>query len=267
MPKPVPALYDTFDALTVDENGAVQFLAAKPLSDRPGFDGYLAPFYTLTDRGTFFVPGAFKKSARERMKIAPHLWQHDFSLEGPIGKHAAAFEDDKGFRISVELNTETQRGAELLSNLRFGIPIGLSVGFDPIKDRTGSEADDALLDRSTAPDYLKTAPINELRVITEARFWESSSVTFGGLATAKPDVVHRAIGEVDLAALLTGLTDGTLPADQLALVHEIVAAHERLAAAGEDHSTSDDQARRDDRSVLAALAATQARLLAQGITL
>lgn len=266
MPKPLPQTYETYDAL-VEIDGAVQYLAAQPLSDRPGFDGYLAPFHTLTDRGTFFVPGAFKKSARERMKIAPHLWQHDFSLEGPIGKHAAAFEDDIGFRISVDLNTETQRGAELLSNLRFGTPIGLSVGFDPIRDRSGTDDDDAKLDRRTAPDYLKTIPVNELRVITEARFWESSSVTFGGLATAKPDMVHRAIGEVDLAAIISGLTDGTLPADQLALVHEIVAAHERLAAAGTDHGTGTDQARPDPRSVLAAITAGKARLTAQGITL
>lgn len=246
MPKSIPASYETYDALTVDSDGAPQFLAATPLSDQPGFDAYLVPWYTLSDRGTFFVPGAFKKTAKEQLKNAPHLYQHD--TWEPIGKHAAAFEDETGFRISVELNLDTPRGGQVYSNLKFGTPLGQSVGFDAIADRSGSEADDNLLNRKTAPDYLKNVPINELRAITQARWWESSTVTFGGIATAKPDVIHSA-AESDLAALLTGLKDGTLSAKQLAAVQEIVAAHQATAAAGEDHGTDELEARRKNREL------------------
>jgi hypothetical protein len=143
--------------------------------------------------------------------------------------------------------------------------MGLSVGFDRIRERSGTEADDKVLDRRTAPDFLKAMPINELVAIEEARFWESSTVTFGGLATAKPDVIHSAVGDHTLAALLAGLKDGTLSDEQMALVRELVAAHAQHAAAGSDHGTRPDQARPDMRHVMAVVAAQHARLVAQGI--
>jgi len=251
-PKPIPASRETYDALTVTDDGVVSFLAAKPLSDKPGFDGYLIPWFTLSDRGTFFVPGSAKKTAKEQLHKAPHLFQHD--TWEPIGKHAAAFEDDKGFRISVEVNEGTQRGAETMSNLRFGLPLGLSVGFDPIADRSGTDADDQLLNRKTAPSYFKDVPINELRAITEFRWWESSTVTFAGIGTAKPDVIHAS--DELLASLLQAIKDGTATAEQLAAVEAIVAAHQPSAAPG-NPGTDELAARRDQRK--AAVAAALAR--------
>lgn len=260
-PKPQAIDRETFDSLTVTDDGEISFLAAKPLSDKPGFDGYLIPWYTLSDRGTFFVPGSAKKTAKEQLNRAPHLYQH-YPWE-PIGKHVAAFEDDKGFRIAVEINEGIERGEEVMSNLRFGIPLGLSVGFDPIADRSGTDADDKLLNRKTAPSYFKDMPINELRAITEFRWWEGSTVTFAGIATAKPDVIHSS--DELLFSLLSALKDGTATPEQLATVEAIVAAHSASAAAGSDHGTEGDSARQDRRMALAAIAAQQARLVAQGI--
>ena len=48
--------------------------AADPLADQPGFDGYIALWHVVDDRGTFFTPGSFKKTLRERTKVAPILW-------------------------------------------------------------------------------------------------------------------------------------------------------------------------------------------------
>lgn len=268
MPKPIPPTYQTLDALTVDDDGAVTFLAAQPLSDKPGFDGYLVPFYVLSDRGSYFVPGALKKSAKERLKAAPHLYQH--YTDEPIGRHTAAFEDEKGFRISVEINEATERGAELMSNLRFGVPLGLSIGFDPIADRSGTEADDAKLDRRLAPDYFKNIPINELRAITEARWWESSSVTFPALGSAKPDQIrsaHDPLGALadDLPALLAAIKAGSLTPEQTAALDQLVAAYQaRSAAAATQHGTDETEARRR-RDQLAAALAAHGRLLAEGI--
>ena len=262
MPKPNPPKIETYDALAVEADGSIAFLKAEPLSDKPGFDGYLIPWYTLSDRGTFFVPGAAKKTAKERMAKTPHLYQHD--TWEPIGRHEAAFEDDKGFRISVAVNEGTPRGAETMSNLRFGTPLGLSVGFDPIADRSGTEADDKLLNRKTAPSYFKDVPIGELRAITEFRWWESSTVTFAGIATAKPDVVHAST-EL-LAALLQALKDGTASSEQLATVEQIVAAH-RAAAAGAQGApagTGADGARRRTADIAAVLSRLAA-LRGQGI--
>ena len=261
-PKPIPPSRETYDALTVTDDGTVTFLAAKPLSDQPGFDAYLIPWYVLSDRGTFFVPGSAKKTAKEQVGKAPHLWQHD--TWEPIGRHAAAFEDDTGFRISVEVNEGVRRGAELMSNLRFGTPLGVSVGFDPIADRSGTEADNTRLNRKTAPAYLRDVPINELRAITEFRWWESSTVTFPGIGTAKPDVIHAS--DALLAALLTALTDGTATPEQLATVEAIVAAH-HAAAAGPPASTDEVGARRDRKAeTVAALARYAGLIVPEGLS-
>lgn len=262
MSRPIPPNRETYTALTVADDGSATFLGIQPKPDQPSFSGYLIPWYVLSDRGTFFVPGSAKKTAKERAKGAPHLWQHD--TWEPIGKHADAQEDDKGFRIAVDVNETIQRGAELMSNLRFGVPIGLSVGFDPLRDRSGTDEDDAKLDRRTAPDYFKNVPINELRAITEFRFWESSSVTFPGLATARPDVIHA--GDDLLATLLSALKDGTATPEQLASVEALVAAHQSSAAP--DSQGTDELAarRRQRRTDVAEALARHAGLLAQGMT-
>jgi HK97 family phage prohead protease len=257
--KRIPEQRETYDALTVTDDGVITFLAAKPNADNASFEANLIPWYTLSDRGTYFVPGSAKKTAKEQVKKAPHLFQHD--TWEPIGNHAAAYEDDNGFRIAVNVNEGTQRGAELMSNLRFGVPLGVSVGFDTVADRSGTDADDAKLNRKAAPDFFKSVPVNELRAITEFRWWESSSVTFPGIGTAKPDVIHSA--SVDyLASLLTALKDGTATPEQLAAVQAIVAAHKQPAALPEG-GTDELAARRRKNEVAAALA-RHAELLAQG---
>lgn len=259
-PKLIPESRETYDALIATDDG-VTFLAATPLSDKPGFDAYLIPWYVLSDRGTYFVPGAAKKTAKDQVNKAPHLWQHD--TWEPIGKHVAAFEDDTGFRISVEVNEGTQRGTELMSNLRFGTPLGVSVGFDTIADRSGSDEDKKLLNRKAAPSFLKDIPINELRAITEFRWWESSSVTFPGIGTATPDTIHNA-SETYLASLISALKDGTATATQLAAVAAMVAARQDSAA---DPSTDEMEARRTQRqNEIVAATARYAGLLAQRIT-
>lgn len=245
MPDRIPPTYDTFDALTIGEDGAPEFLKAQPMSDKPGFDGYLVPWYTLSDRGSYFVPGAFKKTATERLKKAPHLWSHNMWQDlVPPGHHSAAIEDDKGFRISVLINEGIKEGADIMSALRFGSPLGLSVGFDGIRDRTGTEEDDAKLDRRTAPDYWKNVPITELRAITEARWWESSSVVFGAIATAKPDEVRSRAADT-LQSLLSAITAGTLTPEQVIQAEAFVTAWQTRAAAGSTTAPAPSHVGRD----------------------
>lgn len=255
----IPEHRETYDALTVDDDGLISFLSATPLSEKPGFDAYLVPWYVLSDRGSYFVPGSAKKTAKEQTAKAPHLWQHD--TWEPIGKHTSAFEDERGFRISVDVNEGVHRGAELMSNLRFGTPLGVSIGFDSIADRSGTDVDDTKLNRKTAPPFLASVPINELRAITEFRWWESSSVTFPGIATAKPDVIH-ARGDA-LAALLTALKDGTATRDQLAAVEQLVAAYRDSAALVSERTDELAARRLFRRNEVASALARHADLLAR----
>lgn len=257
--KPMPATRTYCDSLE-SAGGAVRFAKLEPLSDKPGFEAYLVPWYTLSDRGTFFVPGSLKRSANGGGKSAPHLWQHD--TWEPIGKHEAALEDENGFRIAVHLNEGTQRGAETLSNLRMGVPLGVSIGFDPIRTRSGEEKDGEKLDRSTAPGWLKNVPITDLTAITEARFWESSTVTFPGIGSAKPDMIHA--GDEYLSGLLARIESGEATALEIAAAREIAAKLEALPGPGASYSTNANENRR--RAQLTAITAVRARLIAQGIS-
>lgn len=239
MAKPIPESYEVRSCLVASEEGAPELRAADPLTDQPGFDGYIALWNVVDDRGTFFVPGSFKKTIRERGKTAPILWNHDYYDGVPIGRHLEIVEDDKGVRIRAAVNEGVQRGAEVMSNLRFGVPTGLSFGFDRLGDRTATDKDP--LDLSVAPDWAKSAPRNELRAVTEVRYWEASPVTFASNAKAKPDTVRSA----DIPSLLDAITAGTLSDEQRAAVEQLVAAWQTRAAAGTDHGTPDPEARRN----------------------
>lgn len=223
-----------------------EFRAVLPKTDQPGFDGYVSTWYTVDDRGTFFLPGAFKKTSREAAKNAPVLWQHQVdSWSGapdvPIGKHLAMQEDDRGFAVSVAVNEGVQRGAEVMSALRFGTPIGLSFGFNRIKDRSATQADLAKLDLSVAPPFVASLPIEELRAISEVRYFESSVVVFGSNGLAKPTSVRSQldISAIDLNLLMEAIREGRLDERRSSLVADIVAAWEarKEAGAGPVHST------------------------------
>lgn len=262
--KSIPDTVETYDALTYRDDGTIAFLGVDPDPQKPGYSGYLVPFYVLTDRGSFFVPGSAKKTVKEQKDRAPVLYQHD--TWEPIGVHTDAREDDQGMWINTHINESVPRGAEVMSNLRFGVPMGISIGYDRIADRSGNEKDDALLDRKTAPATFKDVPVNELRAITEFRWWESSPVTFPGIGTARPSEVRSASPLDAVEALTAALKAGSLTEDQGRTVRQLVEAYEEFAAAGEAHSTNGQVEGRPDRQSEIALAMiARARLLAEEI--
>src|SRR4051794_26358768 len=100
-PKQIPPTIETYDALVAGDHG-ISLLSAEPSTDEPGLSGYLIPWYTLSDRGTYFVPGSAKRTAKAKVSLAPHLYQHD--TYAVLGVHTGAVEDDTGFRIGVAFN-------------------------------------------------------------------------------------------------------------------------------------------------------------------
>jgi HK97 family phage prohead protease len=251
MPQPIPPEYETRDSLAAGTDGALEFRAVLPNTDEPGFDGYILTWDTVDDRGTYFVRGSGKKTLKERGLIAPHLWMHKYAgWEGevpvPPGKHLSVFEDEIGVRVRVALNDGVRYGAEILSALRFGTPIGLSFGFDRIADRTAEK--DEKLDFSVAPDYIKSLPRSDIRAITEWRFWESRTVVFASNAKAKADTVRSAL-VAELPSLLDAIRAGSLSDEDRARVEQIVAAYQDRAAAGESHGTPPQARRRIDVEV------------------
>ena len=261
MAQPIPPSYEIRDALAAcdDASGSVEFRAVDPAEDRPGFDGYITTWNTVDSYGTAFARGAFKRTINSRLAVAPILANHDAFGGLPIGRHLSAKEDKTGVRISAALS-ETTAGQDALRLLRDGVPLGLSFGFDRIKDRSAEE-DDAL-DMSVAPTDVQTWPTSEIRVITEVRWWESSLVTFPANEKAKPDTIRSL--DSTLSLLLAQMRDGELSPEQRALAERFVAAWNERPAPGEAHGTRSEQTRPDRRSDIAAALAIRARLLSQG---
>lgn len=207
------------------------------LPGEPGMVGYLAPKYVLSDRHTAFANGAFKKTAVEQLPKAHHLYHHWPDLT--IGKHTDAVEDKVGLRVTVQINEDKQLGRDVMSDYRFGIPYGWSIGFDPVKDRTATDEDFARLDRSGVPDahLLKAA---DVRMITEVRWWEGSTVTWGAIHNAGPDTIQRRrspADRFDMERFIEALRDGTLSEQHYPLIEQLVTEWQARAGAGSDHST------------------------------
>jgi HK97 family phage prohead protease len=221
--------------------------AAQLLADEPGMSGYAARFGVVTDRGTVFARSAFNKTAQEQAST-PHLYQHWPDLI--IGVNKAQKPDSKGFPIKAVLNESDDLAARVMGIYRFGrqhgwMP-GWSVGFDRIKDRPATHEEFAGFDFTGAPSY-KNSPAGDIRVITEAKLWEVSTVTWPALHNAGPDVVHRrgAFATADLTALQTVLREGLLPEDQLIQLSQLIAARQTRAGADASHSTPPVPSQRD----------------------
>jgi hypothetical protein len=253
MPKLKTPAPETYKFSAPDDTGERDRYAPAPMSSMAGVEGYAVPWFVLSDRGTYFVPGSAKKTIKERLSSAPHLYQH-FDDE-VIGFHVNAVEDEIGFRIAVAVNEATARGAEVMSNHRFAAEMGrqayqFSIGLDRVAFRTGTDKDEQKLNRAYAPPYWQNVPINELTAITEWKWYEDSTVTFAGIGNAQPDIIHSASPE-QIKELLAAVKAGTLDPAQTQQIKDLVAAYEAFAAAGATpHGTGDDLARLDVASIL-----------------
>jgi HK97 family phage prohead protease len=207
------------------------------------------------------APGAFKRTVRGREDRIPVLWQHN--PDWAIGRHISIKEDGTGLRVDVEVIDDGAEGSVTLKRLRGGVPLSMSFGFQTKQDRAATK-DDAL--------HLNGWKLDDVRVITEVKYWESSAVTFPSNENAVIDAV-RSQKEADaLSILLADLEAGVeLDAHRDDLLQRLVAlAAQRPGPGGihPDHSTRDEQAPHDiarDVSVALALARFKG-LIPSGVT-
>lgn len=88
------------------------------------FEGYAATFGNYDLVGDRILPGAFKKSVRQRL---PLLWQHSF--DRPIGRVTKMQEDDRGLFITGRINMGTEKGRDAYALLKGGDLDSMSIGF------------------------------------------------------------------------------------------------------------------------------------------
>ncbi|MEL6919587.1 MAG: HK97 family phage prohead protease [Pseudomonadota bacterium] len=137
------------------------------------FSGY-ASVFNVADLGDEIVaPGAFAKSiAAKGARGIRMLFQHD--PDQPIGHWTDICEDGYGLAVKGVIDTNVERGREVLSLLRSGSLDGLSIGFKTLE---------AHADRTSG-----------VRTITKADLWEISVVTFPMLPQARVNDVKSSSG-------------------------------------------------------------------------
>lgn len=207
--------------------------------DVDGFEGHAASFWSVDSYGTAFAPGAFKRTIKNRTDKIPVLWNHN--PEHPIGKHLSLKEDKAGLYVNVGIADDGAEGSVFLKRLRFGVPLGLSFGFQTYKSR--SAEDDDPLDLTDAPAWLgkgKDAR-KQVEIITEVKLWESSPVTFPANTNSTIDDIRAARMEQQaeyLTSLLEEMRAGSLSPDdtRLPLLHDVA---EALAALPDPDSDPD----------------------------
>ena len=208
-----------------------------------GLSGYASHFYSVDSYGTAVKRGAFRKTIRERGDRVPVLWQHN--PDTPIGKPTELKEDRTGLFFHAAISEGTTHGRDVMALLRDGVPLGMSFGFQTIKDRAAEDDDE--LDFTHAPDWTKGKDgRKQVRVIEEVRLWEISAVTFPANELATINDV-RAVAEADaVSSLIEHMRSGTLTDEHRALVAELVAAFHALPEPEPDPSTplADETARR-----------------------
>lgn len=224
-----------------------------------GFEGYASTFWAADTYYTAVAPGAFRKSIKERGAKIPVLWNHNPDI--PIGKHLELKEDKNGLYVNIGIADDGAEGSTFLARMRYGVPFGMSFGFQTVKDRSAEDGDP--IDLTQLERGLKKS---DIRVITEVKYWESSPVTFPANEAAGMTAT-RAAAELDyLTTLLDSMRAGTLTDEQMTALEELATAWDaRNAAAEADRLTAlaAERTRRNRTIDLAIVAATGSL---QGVT-
>lgn len=108
----------------------------------------------IVERGAFAESLAIHKAAGTMPAM---LWQHDPGE--PIGIWEAVEEDERGLKMSGQLNLDTQRGREAMALVKQQALNGLSIGF--IVKANGVD-----IDRHTGVRHLKRLDLWEVSLVT-----------------------------------------------------------------------------------------------------
>lgn len=189
-------------------------------ADSGGFSGYAATFGRVDSYGTAFAPGAFTKTLAERGDKIPVLYQHDPAAN--VGVPETLVADKDGLRVEARLFDDGADGTVLLKRLRQGARFGMSFGFQRVQDRKADDADRLDLSQLFEPEAFV---LDGIRVITEAKLYEVSVVSFPANEAAGITGVRNAAFAEALAEVLSAVRDGSLDERQRGLLDAIVAAY------------------------------------------
>jgi len=136
------------------ETKEFKFMVDEVDEEKGTFHGYASVFGLVDSYGDMVLPGAFKKTLKEKKEF-PMLWSHNVCE--PIGIISGE-EDEKGLKVTGQLNRDVQRGREIRSLMAQKAVNGLSIGFVTVKE--GIDKD------------------SQARTLKEINLWEISPCVF-----------------------------------------------------------------------------------------
>ena len=95
------------------------------------FEGYASVFNGVDSYGDTIVPGAYKKTLKNRQRPVRMRWNH----WGPvIGKWMNIEEDEKGLKVSGQLTPGHSVASDVAASMKHGAVDGLSIGYYIVTD-------------------------------------------------------------------------------------------------------------------------------------
>ena len=145
-------------------------------ADKRTICGYYASFNTLDSDGDVFQPGCFAKSLKENKDRILHLLQHDTTL--PICRPTVLIEDSKGLYFESYFPAPGDGVPDYIEETfefyKSGVYNEHSVGFEMLQNEPDREGKYPEWAPPWNPDNKRAA-----NIITQAKLWEGSTVTWG----------------------------------------------------------------------------------------
>jgi HK97 family phage prohead protease len=176
-------------------------LEVKADAEKGILSGYASKFWVVDSYAEATAPGAFAETIAQRGPAGSNRILLRYEHEHTIGTHKAMSEDAEGLAIEAKVSDDGMWGSTVRAHLKDDVQYGLSIGFRRINDRTAEDSDP--LDFSSAPDWVKTIPRNEIRILTGVRMMENSVVSFPAV---DPALVNSYRSELDISKLAAELT-------------------------------------------------------------
>lgn len=193
----------------VDTKAGAVPLDLKAVAEDGEFEGYLSTFGNV-DRGMDMVmPGAFRRTLKER-KLSSIKLLRDHDTRKVIGKWLSMDEDDRGLKVRGKLFAGTvQLATETLALMREGALDAMSIGYRTIKAQWDEE--------------------QGVRKLLDLDLWEGSIVTFPMNEMATVDAVKTDLTITDVERILR---EGGAPGAfaKLVAIHGFDAAQKRLGS-------------------------------------
>jgi HK97 family phage prohead protease len=180
--------------------------------------GYASKFWVVDSYAEATAPGAFAETIAQRGPQGANRILLRYEHEHTIGRHTQMAEDATGLAIEAKVSDDGQWGTAVRAHLADEVQYGLSIGFRRHSDRTAEDSDP--LDFNSAPDWVKTLPRNEIRVLTGLRLMENSVVSFPAVDPALIDSYRSS--EPDIPALIAAIKAGNLSAEHLTQLRELL---------------------------------------------